>query len=95
MAICLVYSPTVFTAAVAGFFIGMLVLRTPRDALPVALASAVTFSWLAWIFVWRPGWGVSTGPEQSLMVTLVCVALFARWRKGDVLVPVSRDGDGQ
>lgn len=88
MAICLVYAPTVFSAAVGGFFIGLWALRTPRDALPVALGAAVTFSWLSWIFMWRPGWGISTGPELSLMTALIAVALFARWLRGDVLVPV-------
>lgn len=89
-ALALAYAPTVFVATVAAFFGALAITRTPRDALPPALFAAITFAWLAWVLQWNGAWGVSTGPELSLMTTLVGTALFARWRKGDVLVPEPR-----
>lgn len=79
------YAPTVLAAGWVAFAIGLVVLGRARPSLPVALGGACTFAWVAWVFDWRPAWGVTNGPEVTLWVTATAAILFARWWRGDVL----------
>lgn len=57
----------------------LVVLGTPRRAVPAALGGAVVGAWLLWIVdVWPP-WGVPNGPELTLWTTATAGVLFARW----------------
>lgn len=80
MALLLAYAPLVFSGAVAGFFIGMVVWRDIRRAPLLAFPTAVVFEWLAWVYDWRQGWGFVHGPELSLFVTITAALLFTAHR---------------
>ena len=74
-----VYAPTVLMGAMAGYFLGLLFVSRPRDAVPAGLFAGITIAWLTWWFDTNPGWGNVNGPEISLWTTVTAGILFSRW----------------
>ncbi len=88
VAVVAVYAPLVFSAAMVAFAAAMFVMGSPRAALPAALAGGVVGGWIGWQVEAASLWGLTNGPEVSLWSAALGCVLYARWRKGDVLVTV-------
>jgi glycerol-3-phosphate acyltransferase PlsY len=87
LALLLAYAPSLFTASVLAFFAGLVLTRSPRPAVAVALAMTVGAAWAAWLTEVPSGWGVVNGPEVTLWAAVLGGVLFARWQRGDVPAP--------
>jgi hypothetical protein len=78
MALTLVFAPWLFVSAVAAFLGSFWFTRNRRPALLVAFSTAVTYSWLGWVFTWNRGWGVNFGPELALWTAVLMAMLTPR-----------------
>lgn len=66
VALALVYAPMGASLGALAFAVALSVTRRVGDAVVVGLAVFVLHGWLAWLFDWRAGWGVTNGPELAL-----------------------------
>ena len=74
-ALLAVYAPA--AAIVAGTAFAAAWLTERRWVIVAAGVAMVAFAWLAWVFDWRPGWGISNGPELTLWATVLAGAVVA------------------
>jgi glycerol-3-phosphate acyltransferase PlsY len=78
LALVVVYFPYGFLAGAAAFLLALAFTRDAPRAVLISLPAFVAYAWLAWIFDWRPGWGVPNGPELALWAAVLAGVVGAR-----------------
>jgi glycerol-3-phosphate acyltransferase PlsY len=77
-ALVFAYAPMVFAVTTVVFVVASAVWQDPRRALLLALPLAVVVEYLAWLADVQRAWGITSGPEVSLWITVLATTLVAR-----------------
>jgi glycerol-3-phosphate acyltransferase PlsY len=80
--LALVYAPMGVSLGALAFAVALGATRSPASAVLAGLAVFVLHGWLAWIFDWQVGWGVTNGPELALWGAVLGGVVAAGTRAG-------------